>query len=428
MSTIIEVANCIIELFIVLFFFRRMLNRKELPPWKSSFVILVVLSLHITRSFLPATTYSNLSITALLWSILLITLFKDSILKKLGVLLLYIVVVLINDLFCRIILSAIMGTANHHGPYISIQRYLGMCLSSIMCLSILSLISTIARKKFKPVDFKYWLMMLLFPLFSLFIVVCFDFFLILSGVTDIYYISLLVVTIIGLLYFNTTVFEFIDTYSAKIQLRSAKELIKHQEENYKLLEINERELRKLKHNIDNHMVVMRTLLQNNAVNDSTLLMESLDELTSFPLSVTYTNDSTLDSILNIECKKATEKGIHFLVKTHKLFAPLNLYPIDKSTILCNALNNAIEASEQVEDKTIVVDIAADSKSFTITIENTSLPPRRVSGIFMTTKHDAVNHGFGIESIRLSLEPYNGKMSITHSDGITTCVITGENRH
>lgn len=428
MRTIIEVTNCIIELYIALFFFKRVLAPKEVSKSLYYSSTLIVLIIHVGRSFVPIDTYLNFAITGLLWGYLILTLFKDIFFKKLGIFLLYFVVVIISDTLCRFTLSIVINVANHYEqPPTGLERYLGMVICNVLNFTLLSCISTISRKKIKSVDLKYWVMMFLFPLFSLFIIISSDIFIVLSGTTEIKYIVLLLIIVIGLLYFNISVFEFIDSYSAKIQLESAKQLIKHQEENYQLLEINERELRKLKHNIDQHLVVMRTLIQNDALDDSTLLMDSLENLASLPVSIVYTNDSTLDAILNIECKKAAEKGIKFIVKTHNLLAPINIDPLDKSTILCNALNNAIEACADINGRAVIIDINSTIHKVKILIENSSLPRNFASKSIFSTKEDSRNHGFGIESIRLSLQRYNGCLDISYSNGITSCIITFDNQ-
>ena len=83
---------------------------------------------------------------------------------------------------------------------------------------------------------------------------------------------------------------------------------------------------------------------SRGVIDRIQFIKSLKGLSELPLSVIYTNDITLDSILNVECKKATLAHIQYSVKVQNITEPLNISPADKSTILCNVIDNAIEAS------------------------------------------------------------------------------------
>ena len=426
MRAFIEITNCVIELFIVLFFFRQMLNIRPLTKLKQSIITLIVLVAHVFRSFFPIPTYFNFAITALLWGFLLVFLFKDLFLKKIGIFLLYFVFLITGDALCRVILSFITGTASQHSSYSEVERYLGMILYNVITLALLSFISVLAKNKLRYVDFKYWFMMLLFPFFSLFTVISCDIFIVISGVTNIYFLILLMIIIIGLLYFNYIVFEFIESYSARVQLKVAKDLISFQNKNYQLLEINERELRKLKHDITSHIAVMQNLIDNQEISQSNELLESLRKISAIPTSVTYTNDSTLDSILNIECKKAVDKGVKYTVTTHNMSAPINISSIDKSTILCNAINNAIDASSKMHEKFVIIDIASTINSIKISIENSSYPPEITNGTILTTKADSTNHGFGIESIRFALKKYNGVLNISYSNGVTKYMIVADN--
>lgn len=427
MAALIEIINAVIELFVVLLFFRQMLRSRPMKRSISSAVIAFVLLVHIGRSFIPFETYTNIAITCLLWSILAAVLFKDIIIKKITVLLLYFVALTAADVLGRFIMAILLNTANSYKSPVGIQRYVGMTVIGILLFAFLSCIAIFSNRKKEAITLKYWLMMMLFPIFSLFIVIITDTFIVMSGTGDIRCFILLLVIIVGLIYFNMMVFEFIDSYSAKLQLETAERLIKQQEENYHLLEINERELRKLRHNINEHIAVIQSIVDNSSVSESKELMQSVKKLASLPTSITYTNDATLDSILNIECKKATEKGIQYLVKTQNIAEPINIAPLDKSTILCNAIDNAIEACQSLSEKFIVIDISSDINKVKICIQNSSRPLTVKNNLIVSTKADHINHGFGIESIRMTLAKYNGIFNITYGDGIAKCVIVADNQ-
>lgn len=427
MSAVIEISNAIMEVFIVLFFFRQTLERKPLKQLSRFLITFGVISIHIIRSFLPIPTYVNFVITLILWSILLIFLFQDFIVKKITILSVYFIVLIVCDMMTRFIVAFLLEGATYstQSP-MGIQRYIGIAINLFLTFVINSLIALFIRRKHTIMSTKYWIMLLLFPIFSLFIVISTDVLLLLAGVKDIKYIFVLIMIIIGLLYFNIVVFEFIDNYSAKLQLDAANELIKKQAENYNLLEINEKNLRTLKHNINNHMETMKNMLNANKISEPLEFMKSLEELSALDMSIVYTNDATLDAILNIECKKATAQNIKYLVKTQQLKHPLNILPADKSIILCNALDNSIEACAKLDEKFIIIDIASDEHYIKICIENASLPINIRRNLIFTTKKDTYNHGLGLDSIKQTIKKYNGKLNLTYNNGITTCRILMNN--
>ena len=101
-------------------------------------------------------------------------------------------------------------------------------------------------------------------------------------------------------------------------------------------------------------------------------------------------------------------------------------PVDLYTLFGNALDNAIEASEQVPD--------ADARNISVTAQ------KRLGAVFIqvenyfahdlrkdkeriiSTKKDARNHGFGLESIRQIAMRYGGSMDISTEDNLFTLSI------
>lgn len=426
MSICIEIINSIFEIFIVLFFFKQTLSLKTQKPLVKYSAIIIVSIIHIVRSFAYIPTYINLGITFVLWSIFLILLFDGSHIRKIIMISIYFVIFIICDILTRFITASILNVQYNTLSTIGLQRYLGMAINLLLNFVMMYSVSLFISRKQASMPPKYWIMLLLFPIFSLFIIISTDILMVLANIHDIKYISLLVIIIFGLLYFNTVVFEFIDSYSSKLQLKAAEELIAKQEENYKLLANNETMLRTLNHNINKHMTIMQNMIDNHYISEPQEFIQSLKSLSALPLGITYTNDITFDSILNIECKKAVAANIKYTVKVNRIVEPLNILDADKSTILCNAIDNAIEACCKVREKFIIIDIASDKQHIKIQIENSSLPIKTKNNIILTTKKNATFHGLGLKSIKLAIKKYNGHLSISYKNGITTLIILMDN--
>lgn len=427
MSTLIEITNCFIEVAIYLFFLNRILTPKKIPFIAKASVLTASMLIHIIRSFLVKTTYPNYIITFVLFTSTALLLYQGSVFKRLGGFFLYFFVLLSSDVLARSLLSVMFDISNtpmQH--YTGLLRYIGMSIVTIITFTILALISSFFKKHTAQVDIKYWIITALFPIFSLFIVVSCDIFLIISGTSNINHAALLSVIMLCLLFFNTILFEFMESYSANLQLEKANLLISQQEENYTNVQISENELSRLRHDILNHISTMETMLSESKFKDAEKLLEDLKNSPQLSGNLVYTNDSALDAILNFNAKKAESLGINYLVKTNGMSTPVNMTPLDKSTVLSNALTNAFEACESMEEKFVVVTIASDNDKFKICIENSSPAPKTVNGIFVTTKSDFKRHGYGITSMKSALEKYNGNLSITHKDGITTLTIIADN--
>ncbi len=426
MGTVIEIINALFEIFIILFFFKQTLSLKPQRRWIKYSTIIIISIIHILRSFVPLSTYVNFLITLILWSVFLIILFDGSIIRKIVMILIYFMIVIICDVLVRLIVDSILDIAYNTLSTTGLQRYIGMAINLLLNFVMIYLISLFVSRKQTIMPFKYWIMLLLFPMFSLFIIISTDILMVLADIHDIKYIFLIIIIIFGLLYFNTVVFEFIDSYSSKLQLKAAEEIIAKQEENYKLLENNETILRALNHDINKHMTIMQNMIDNNYVSEPQEFIQSLKNLSNLPLGIVYTNDITLDSILNVECKKAAAADIQYTVKVNRIVEPLKIMPADKSTILCNAIDNAIEASSKVKDRFIIVDISSDKQYIKICIENSSLPVKIKNNTISTTKKNVVLHGLGLKSIKQTIKKYNGHFNISYKNGITTLIILMEN--
>ncbi len=422
MGYLIEIVNSLLEVFIVLFFFNQVLSKKEQSLKIKVLVICAVTVIHVIRSFMPFNTYVQYIITFILWEALLLFLFANSMPMKLIILLAYFIVMIISDILLRVILYNIVGLPYSTSAITGTNRYIGMIINIVICFVLLSLIALFIKRKSSSLSLKYWFMMLLFPLFSLFIIICLDRLLILAKIDDIKYILMLMVIIIGLLYFNTVVFEFINTYSEKLQLQSSKRLLAIQEQNYTLLEINEKELRTIQHNINNHLEIIQNMISAGSVEESNKLFGSIQKLSATPLNTVYTSDIALDSILNVEAKKAVEKNIKYTVKAHQITEPLNIDSVDKSNILCNTIDNAIEAAEKTNEKFVTVNIASDKQYIKITVENSSLPVKIQNNSIVTSKSDNKLHGIGISSIKDAIKKYDGIMKLFYNNGIFRCIL------
>ena len=110
------------------------------------------------------------------------------------------------------------------------------------------------------------------------------------------------------------------------------------------------------------------------------------------------------------------------MKAHQITEPLNIDSVDKSNILCNAIDNAIEAAEKTNEKFVIVNIASDKQYIKITVENSSLPVKIQNNSIVTSKRDNKLHGIGISSIKDTIKKYDGIMNLSYSNGIFRCIL------
>ncbi len=170
---------------------------------------------------------------------------------------------------------------------------------------------------------------------------------------------------------------------------------------------------------------IRRLSQGNAAT-SRKFMDSLSDLVSIYDSGIDTSNKALDVIL-------TEKSLICQSKHIQLTCPVNggllsfMAEQDIYSLFGNALDNAIEASEKIEDPARrLIDVSTRAQGQMVCIQVRNCFDGTVSeapdGGFATTKTDGGLHGYGTKSLRLIAERYDGSCTFEASDGIFRVLI------
>lgn len=108
-------------------------------------------------------------------------------------------------------------------------------------------------------------------------------------------------------------------------------------------------------------------------------------------------------------------------------------PADIATIFGNALDNAVEACAQVQDpalRRINVKVCTQKSFVVAKFQNYFVYSlRKGEELYMTTKADVENHGFGLRNIKAAVDKYSGEMNITATDNefvLTVLLPIGQN--
>lgn len=99
-----------------------------------------------------------------------------------------------------------------------------------------------------------------------------------------------------------------------------------------------------------------------------------------------------------------------------------LHASDLASLFGNALSNAIEYEQTVEEekRSIFLKVFRKGDLVAVHIENYCTAELTFGGdLPPTTKHDKENHGFGLKSIRYTAERYNGSVAVGRSGNLFT---------
>lgn len=138
-----------------------------------------------------------------------------------------------------------------------------------------------------------------------------------------------------------------------------------------------------------------------------------------------TGNSVLDTVLYSESLICEKKNIRFTYlcdgKNLDRFSTSQIY-----YLLSNILDNAIEASEEVDEDSRVISFNIKEKNNQIVIDSCNYykGDRNVDNgvILSTTKKDDKHHGFGMKSIKMIVEENKGTISVSTKDNMFFLVV------
>lgn len=163
-----------------------------------------------------------------------------------------------------------------------------------------------------------------------------------------------------------------------------------------------------RHDIKNHIVVVKELLQKEKIEQARKYIEDIEDITetlSFPCS---TNNPAADIVIGNKFGTAKSEGIEVRCSFILPF-PCLVRDIDICTILSNALDNAIHACQDMEaeaEKYIHLSGNVQGSFIMLRIENSMN-----SSLSKTKGKGVLKKGIGLSNIRAVVKKYHGTMNI-----------------
>lgn len=194
--------------------------------------------------------------------------------------------------------------------------------------------------------------------------------------------------------------------------------LKHYEKSEKI----NTEIRRFRHDYNNHMNCMKSLVQSGRYNE---LMDYINNISdAFPQSgfLYNTGNYIADAILTDKLENARKNGTNISFKG--IISP-SINNTDLCIILGNILDNAVEACEKIDgEKEISVFGGYQHGYFILIVKNPiSCHVQTENGIPATTKPDTAYHGFGLQNVESVVKKYDGIMLPECSDDSFTIRLT-----
>ncbi len=169
-------------------------------------------------------------------------------------------------------------------------------------------------------------------------------------------------------------------------------------------------LKSQRHDFNHHIGCLYGLMDQNEYSEAKYYLNELINDMQKLNDILRIDNPVIGALINYKLTIAEEKQIK-IVTDISIPKQIPFEPIDISIILGNAIDNAIEACENCDEKFINIQMYMEKQHLFIRVENafeTSL--LCTDGVNVkTTKVDVENHGFGLSNIRFAVEKYSGLM-------------------
>ncbi|MGL4913176.1 MAG: GHKL domain-containing protein [Romboutsia sp.] len=203
----------------------------------------------------------------------------------------------------------------------------------------------------------------------------------------------------------------------KLENKMIKEKMDMQYKYYLNLQESQEKTKKLYHDMNNHIICIKNL--HGDIDITNEYIEELNSQLKNCIPMFNTNNLILDVILNDKSLICKKYNIKFIADVN--FPKYDFVDMaDTCSIFSNMIDNAIEACNKIDSKTLSKQIKLRGSTvnnfFVVVCENTKQNDIiSKNGVIKTDKKQTSLHGIGISSIKTSVEKYNGNMDITYSD-------------
>ena len=183
-----------------------------------------------------------------------------------------------------------------------------------------------------------------------------------------------------------------------------------------LIKESNKKLISLKHDLNNQLQVAYVIFKQDKEKAIEMLDKINENLSQIP-QTQYCKNLILNTILAIKVTEAESKNIKVKVKIDNSIK-FDMEDIDLCNLFTNLLDNSIEASENISDKNIEINIYKKLDYIIIKCENTYRHKieKDENGKFKSTKSNKGNHGYGLKIIENIANKYNGEINIQTSGG------------
>lgn len=215
----------------------------------------------------------------------------------------------------------------------------------------------------------------------------------------------------------------------KVTNKTLEKQIQSQYSYYQKLERVTKETRAIKHDMKNHLIVMKGMAEKGDLKSLNEYLDNIQTTIEGMSVVVHTGNSIVDSIVNEKLEIAQSRNIEMKLDV-SLQEDLGVTAMDLCVMIANSLDNAIEACDKIPEgskKYISVYGRFERGYLSFIIANTVAKNVYISNnIVITDKSDKLNHGYGLQNIKNTVKRNHGKVKIECEDEVFSIYIDIQN--
>ena len=208
----------------------------------------------------------------------------------------------------------------------------------------------------------------------------------------------------------------INFISMNMQKQKEYELIQYQNEllvqSIENNQVVEEEWRRIRHDFNNHISCVDMLLQMGNIEKARNYIQKLTKLTEIQMMNVTKGNTIAEAVIHQKRLRAKQYNIE-IEEIGELPAELEMEDVDLCALLSNGLDNAIEATSQIEDgekRKIIIKVIEREQHIELEISNPIKENIQTGKILVTTKEDTKMHGIGMHSMNKTVEKYKGRLN------------------
>lgn len=380
---------------------------------KKPVYIVLIYSLYVvifgTIYYLPIIGYSKLLLNCVL-VIGLSFLYEKSCIWRFSASAFILALILLSDIISQSLLLTFVG-GNDTGIYI-LSLVLGKILLLVMVNISVHLFTSFGKGL---LSVWYWFAIILCPIMSCAAI---------YGLVRYPFDPLLFLPVsLGLVFANYFVFSICENILSKQNANNRalllEQQIEHYTNQYALAEQAQKETVKFRHDIKNILVGLQGEVDSGEITGSKNTLTSLIENFNSQNGIVHSGNLVIDTIINYKQGIAIDQGITFVLDL-RIPGNIILDTTAISVILGNALDNAIEACQKVqEQKYIKIELHYENESLYIRIENPYQGSIRTdfNGKILSQKSNRKHHGIGLNSMHETIGKQNGLLTTKYDNNI-----------